>query len=54
MCIEYHIYINMYHVNAQGVDERMTMYIIIITIIIIIIIKENAAVVDDFQLLALC
>ena len=22
-CIEYHIYVNMYHVNAQGVDERM-------------------------------
>ena len=24
MCIEYHIYVNMYHVSAQGVDERMT------------------------------
>ena len=24
MCIEYHIQINMYHVSAQGVDERMT------------------------------
>ena len=23
MCIEYHIQINMYHVSAQGVDERM-------------------------------
>ena len=23
MCIEYHIYINMYHVSAQGVDEHM-------------------------------
>ena len=23
MCIEYHIQVNMYHVNAQGVDERM-------------------------------
>ena len=24
MCMEYHIYVNMYHVNAQGdVDERM-------------------------------
>ena len=23
MCIEYHIYVNMYHVSAQGVDERM-------------------------------
>ena len=23
MCIEYHIYINMYHVSAQGVDENM-------------------------------
>ena len=22
-CIEYHIYVNMYHVSAQGVDERM-------------------------------
>ena len=21
MCIEYHISVNMYHVNAQGVDE---------------------------------
>ena len=24
MCIEYHIQVNMYHVSAQGVDERMT------------------------------
>jgi len=23
MCIEYHIYVNMYHVSAQGIDERM-------------------------------
>ena len=23
MCIEYHIYVNVYHVSAQGVDERM-------------------------------
>ena len=23
MCIEYHILVNMYHVSAQGVDERM-------------------------------
>ena len=23
MCIEYHIWVNMYHVSAQGVDERM-------------------------------
>ena len=23
MCIEYHILVNMYHVRAQGVDERM-------------------------------
>ena len=23
MCIEYHIEVNMYHMNAQGVDERM-------------------------------
>ena len=23
MCIEYHIYVNTYHVSAQGVDERM-------------------------------
>ena len=23
MCIEYHIKVNMYHVSAQGVDERM-------------------------------
>ena len=23
MCIEYHIQVNMYHVCAQGVDERM-------------------------------
>ena len=23
MCIEYHISVNMYHVSAQGVDERM-------------------------------
>ena len=23
MCIEYHIQVNMYHVSAQGVDERM-------------------------------
>ena len=22
MCIEYHIQVNMYHVSAQGVDER--------------------------------
>ena len=22
-CIEYHIWVNMYHVSAQGVDERM-------------------------------
>ena len=22
MCIEYYIQVNMYHVNAQGVDER--------------------------------
>ena len=23
MCIEYHIYVNMYHVSVQGVDECM-------------------------------
>ena len=23
MCIEYHIYVNMYHVSAQGIDEHM-------------------------------
>ena len=23
MCIEYHTQVNMYHVSAQGVDERM-------------------------------
>ena len=23
MCIEYHIYVNVYHVSAQGIDERM-------------------------------
>ena len=23
MCIEYHIYVNLYYVSAQGVDERM-------------------------------
>ena len=23
VCIEYHIKVNMYHVSAQGVDERM-------------------------------
>ena len=23
MCIEYHILVNMYHVNTQGVDEGM-------------------------------
>ena len=23
MCIEYHIQVNMYHVSAQGVDERI-------------------------------
>ena len=23
MCIEYHILVNMYHVSAQGVDQRM-------------------------------
>ena len=23
MCTEYHIYVNMYDVSAQGVDERM-------------------------------
>ena len=23
MCTEYHISVNMYHVSAQGVDERM-------------------------------
>ena len=23
MCIEYHIWVNMYDVSAQGVDERM-------------------------------
>ena len=23
MCIEYHIQVNMQHVSAQGVDERM-------------------------------
>ena len=23
MCIEYHIQVNMYHVSAHGVDERM-------------------------------
>ena len=23
MCIEYHIYVNMHHMSAQGVDERM-------------------------------
>ena len=26
MCIEYHIQVNMYHVSAQGVDER-TMHV---------------------------
>ena len=32
MCIEYHIYVNMYHVSAQGVDERMrNVHIIIYT-----------------------
>ena len=31
MCIEYRIWVNMYHVSAKGVDERMiTIYIIII------------------------
>ena len=30
ICMEYHIQVNMYHVSAQGVDERMIMYIIII------------------------
>ena len=29
MCIEY-IQVNMYHVSAQGPDERMIMYIIIV------------------------
>ena len=23
MCIEYHIYVNMYHVSAEGVDGRV-------------------------------
>ena len=23
MCIEYHIWVNMYHVNTRGVDEHM-------------------------------
>ena len=23
MCIEYHIWVNMYHVSAQSVDERL-------------------------------
>ena len=23
MCVEYYIYVNMYHMSAQGVDERM-------------------------------
>ena len=23
MCIEYHIWVNVYHVSAQGVDKRM-------------------------------
>ena len=23
MCIEYHIWVNIYHMSAQGVDERM-------------------------------
>ena len=23
ICIEYHIQVNMYHVSAQGVDERL-------------------------------
>ena len=23
MCIEHHIYVNMYHANAQGVDDHM-------------------------------
>ena len=23
MCIEYHIYVNIYNVSAQGVNERM-------------------------------
>ena len=30
MYTEYHILVNMYHVRAQGVDERIIMYIIII------------------------
>ena len=34
MCIEYRIYVNMYHVSAQGVDEHMihVHYYIIITV----------------------
>ena len=35
MCIEYHIQINMYHMSAQGVDERTIKNIIIIIIIIL-------------------
>ena len=23
MCIEYHIYVNVYYVGAQGIDEHM-------------------------------
>ena len=34
MCIEYRIKVDIYHVSAQDVDERMIMYIIIIIIII--------------------
>ena len=34
MCTEYHIYVNMYHVSAQGVEERMINVHIIIIIII--------------------
>ena len=35
MCIEYHIQVNMYHVSARGVDERMRnvhWYVIIIVL----------------------
>ena len=32
VCIEYCIFVNMYDVSTQGVDERMINYIIIIII----------------------
>ena len=34
MCIEYPIQVNMYHVSAQGFDERMVNYYYYIIIII--------------------